>query len=373
MQYWVNNRNKILVGLFIALAVLFLFFLPELLNWQYAFYEKDSYPAEVQWVSEVPRISELQDDNALVLESGDVRPLDRISYLIDSGYIESERSRRTSRILRDNYEEGLIEPSWSQLRSSEAISELARLREQAILVLRSLDEDKLAVRRALVDFVGLISFVAGDADQILSARDALERLQAYYLEATRVLAEADVSRAVFLQWSNVELGPLFNQVISEAALRGLRPFNPRLKITEVQVYQGADGYGNRNPKMRPAVRLRGQLQGDDIKSLTLERDGRVVTKFRLQPVAGQQGLWAFEYADRDARGFFKFIAQDIDGNISYKTYQFSSRVEAFPWQNGEFKINFASGDPRLDRIFLVATQRPPRVSGFFDRRGIVQF
>lgn len=373
MQYWVNNRNKILIGLFAVISVLLLFFLPELLDWQYSFYEKDSYPALEQVVVQDVAQTDLQHDYDAVVDESTLRPLDKISYLIDSGYIESERSKRNSRILRDKYEQGLIEPSWAQLKSSEALSELARLREQAMVVLRSLEEDHEFLRRILLDFVGIVSFITSDADQVLSARDALDELRMNYLDVTRALAEANVGRNIFLQWSNVELGPLFDKVISDAALYKMKPFEPQIRIVEVQLYQGADGYGNRNPQMRPAIRLRGQVRGNDLKSFVLERDGELIQKFRLKPVENSSDLWSFEYADRDARGFLKFKAEDINGNISFKTYQFTSQIEAFPWQDGEFKINFPKGDPRLDRIFLVSRPRAPQVSSFFDRRGIVRF
>ena len=373
MQYWSSNRNKILVTVVVVLSIVLLFFLPELLNWQYAVDDPRFY-------QELPVSTRVLDSNEGFLEndrvpavSEEMRPLDEIAYLIDSGYVESARSKRAGQILRQQYQEGLIEPTWAQLRSNDALSELRRLRSQGLLVLQGLADRHVRARNALVDFIGVVSFLLEDANQVLRPREALDLLHNHYIDATAALADTSVDRTFFLQWSEVELGPLLDTVISEAALHRMRPFDPQIKVINVGVYQSQDFEGRPDPEGRTALWIEGQVRGEDLKSLVLERDGEQVTRLMVRPVAGQSNVGRFEYTGRGAAGLWTIRAFDQLGNEFYKTYRFFPRVRVFPYRDGEFRVTLPVGDPRIDRYFLVARTQLFRPSTFFDNRGIARF
>ena len=341
-------------------VVLVLFFIPDLVGFNATLPTPDK-----NFSLELPKVAQRKTESAPVedirvsgrsepVDAGGAQqavagqaPLDRVSYLVDAGYIDhiaDKRSREEAKAADEGKAaagegDAKTQPqpreddaldfvpreqvTWSQIQSKKSRRILEGSASRASALARDLPEDKVNARYALQNLAGGIARILGDASKSMSAKEAVYYLEHLDLEVTRAFLKDDVSRADFTSWGEVSLTPILGRSRSERFKKAARPpFDPPAQLFYVEVMRpAARRYEQEAPPVY--VQFRGVVEGKDVKRAKLFHDGLFVRDLVLHADAQRKDRFEFGLHQGDARGVYAVKFEDKEGNESVRQYRFA--------------------------------------------------
>lgn len=286
-----------------------------------------------------------------------------------------ERTRR-ARILPNKLGRKSKEPeelvidgplTWDLLKSRPIKKVLRKAIREATQVSRLIPEDLSRSRFALQTYIGGVSRVLKGVRDALSADQVPSYLTNLDRNVTSALTSENAERAIRQAWAEVSLSPITDKQLTQQYKESTIPaFDPRLRLTSVEVIQPSNRRGRFNPNGRIYVKFRGFVVGSEVKKVVIYKDGERFRSVRLQRKADKDGRRFFKMAqhryDRDS--VYTVEAIDREDNYFRKNYSFFPRAQRFPWGGvgkASYQIPFPDSDPRIDAFFRVgAAQRSGR-------------
>jgi len=386
------TRNNFFITAMVLLAIIALFFIPELIDFQKSFggSKKKIVSAD----------SDLTRSDAKDKQLEKASPLNRIVELLDSGYLDKLREKRMrgepiegdleailnsdapigeeakASLKLDNPElprfAGTEPLSWKTLKAASSIKALKDAKKRAGDIANSMEKENYKLAKyALIDFVNGINKVLDSGEKSMKAEDAVSYLSHLDQTVTDSFVKDHVDRATFLRWTETSLGPLFDQSQAQIHKRQMTPdFNPHLTLTYVIVKQPADRLGGMKPGNHAYVYIEGYVIGKEVKRMELYRDGKLVRRIGPHKLPDPAGRRWFKIPQRDARGIYTIRVYDKSNTEFSRSFNFYDRATSFPWlgrEKGVYDIPFAEFDPRFTSYFMVSSGRTARSSSGFGR------
>lgn len=348
----VRPRSFLLTALVLILVVS-LFFIPEIIRFQKSFTGLGAKEG-----GEVPsEPSEKIEEHALGEKAPSGSPLEKISGLIDSGYIDQMKARkllgseRTGTQLPPGVKENKL--SWDSLKSRASLEALRQAARDAQSLAKALPKDKVATRYALYNFVSGVRLVSeGNADKSMSPEDAVHYLEFLQSAVSSTMLREGVDRSDYNKWVSVSLGPIMDESKALRMVQQRLPFNPHLTLTRVTVRKAAGYKGEFRPRAPVYVQFVGYVSGKDIKKMELYLNDVLIVKKIAVRGPDETGRRFFKPRQFPGVGYYTFRIYDQTGQIYQKTYTFFPRAGRFPWHRGVFELPFKPDeDPRVDRFF----------------------
>mgnify|MGYP000169369442 CR=1 FL=1 len=368
--------KSFLLTTLVVLLVASLFFIPEIVDFQKSI---TGFGVTKEGESK-PEVASERDtaEHTLSTKTGSGSPLDKITGLIDTGYIEQLKAKKVVSGA-ERFKEaprGGPKLSWEIIKSRESLDALRTAEREALGLAKALPPDKVGTRYALYNFVSGVRLVLEGAEKTMSPDEAVRYLEFLQLAVSSTMGRENVDRALYNRWVGVSLGPLSEQTKALRLMQQRAPFNPRLTLTKVVVRKAGGKHGQFVSRSPVYVQFVGFVVGQDIKKIELYRNSELLVKKMLLRAPDESGRRFFSPRQFPAVGYYTFRVYDDTGQIYQKTYTFFPRAARFPWRRGVFELPFRSGDPRLDRFFTYRSGRLVTggpASGFLEENQLVKF
>ena len=202
----------------------------------------------------------------------------------------------------------------------------------------------------------------------MSADEAVQYLAKLDSEVTTSMLAEGVESAVYNEWADITLGPVFENTKEHQTKIAKRfPFNPQFRLLWVKIFQPADHYGRFIENGKAYVSFRASVQGRDVRKITIFANG-VKQAERVPRFRKGTTTRIFTHLNREARGIYTFRVYDKRGRFVDRSYNFYMVARKFPWlpkRKGKFDIPFMENDPRLDALFLFQSSSEAKQVTYF--------
>lgn len=307
--------------------------------------------------------------------------LNRISALIDSGYLEKLGETGTAKGTSDDPQDKQASQdsgksdlkshegvSWKGIKSKDSKAEVKKSHTEITNIANTLPADKKGSRLALLNFAnGLQQVVEGNTEKNMPAQEALVKLENLHSTATRELLREGVSPVAYRRFNSLFYGSELSRY--SIKLSGdLIPFNPQLTLTNLDLSRRGKG-GPLN------ISFDGYVVGEDVDRIELVCGG--VRFDDIQPRGvNASGLRKFKSKRFALTGKVLLKVFDHRGRVYQKLYSFYPRARIFENQKGRFQIPASASDydTRLDKFFTYQISQTNESSeNFFESQGFEKF
>jgi len=392
----VNGKNVVAAGI-ILLVIAALIFLPEIMSSpepsgraaqvssqislddfepQAVAYDEPAFVEVSEQVSESPRASqkisvqqqELVHSPVYREDSGSPSPLEQLLHRVSRTPHGTQMISKTEPF----FDADRIH-SWEDVLTPTSTQKLQRAREDIRKLARSIPQRYSRTRFALIGYSeGIDAVLSRGAGEVLSPREVIPYLSSLDMAVTESMVAERIDRTFLRQWANISIGPELESTSQrEQHLNELTQFRPLIRITNLSIEQPSNSRGEFVPENDVAARMRGEIHGNDVTRLVMFRQNdphrrSVVTLSR--PDGNGVRIFNVHYFPRIQNTAVIFEAQDAEGNVFQKAYNFHPRVLRFPWggprHRSSFVLPFGFNDPKMDAYFAIANSRgQPRSAG----------
>lgn len=351
------NKSSVLVTGLVVVMVVGLFFIPELVDFQFSGSSSRSSESPLATSANVDqserRVVRVQEPPA-------VSPLAQVSALIDNGYIDrlvQERAGRTPGSTSDSAatENALAgrAVSWSDIREGEVKTTLYTARDDASKLAAQLPVRFVNSKFALLSLVSGIDMILSNAQGSMQPQQGLEYLEWLSQSVNDTMIREGVERADFVAWKNVNLGPLLQASRAHREKAQIHmAFSPQLTLDRVTVFKPADRFGHYQQKGPVNVNIAGHFKSRDVKRIAIFGNGRFMREVFYGP-GDKEGESGFSLIEVDGTQVITFKVWDVNGSVYEKSYLFYPKARRFAWSPVTyfFAVPFKFGDPNVDRFF----------------------
>ncbi|WKZ56899.1 MAG: hypothetical protein QY326_09210 [Bdellovibrionota bacterium] len=337
----------------VVVMVVALFFIPELVDFQFGAGSESASSRSARQVDKAPTV----DLPAVPQKES---PLAQVSALLDSGYIDrlvQERSGVPSAAaLSGTTAEAILggrAVTWPDIREGAVRNALYKARDEAAALASSISVQHVNSRFGLVSLVSGIDALLTNTQVQLQPEQALQYLEWLSQSVTNAMIREGVERADFLAWKKIDLGPLLeNSRAQREKLEYTLAFNPKIEIERVSIMQPGDKWRRYSPDSNVNVYVTIRLRNRDVKRLAVYGNGTFMREV-LVPAADPEGISRVFLSELDGKKILTFKAWDINGAIYEKSYFFYPKLRHFSWSPATFffELPFKQGDLNADRFF----------------------
>lgn len=360
-----GTKSLLILGaLFIALLALF--FIPEFIDFQKRFSQTGEEEGDLSVVTTK------DEEEAKVTERSPTKE-------------ESEESVMRRDIPAPPQDPSVTVPktkpipiTWEAIRQGEGDRALKKAYDEILTLAKTIGPGRPNTQYALYKLASGIRFVQEGAERVMSAQEGHRYLEDLSSGVTEAMRAERVERADRVVWSRISLGPVFE---TSRALRErewyVPPFNPRLMLSNLQVFAPLDESGKTDFYM-PQLIAEFTVRGRDIDRVEVYHDKKFIRPLSLSApdYLGRQTVF---FGIEDAQGVYTLVVYGINGETWEKSYTFYPRVKVYPWEHGDFLVPRITGEnqAQMDAYFKrrgYYLNQPLTASGrFFSGDGLAKF
>jgi hypothetical protein len=349
------GRSNVVVTLAVFGLIIALFFIPEIIGMQGSIKPKaDDRDADSQAVEQA------------ALES-DLSPLQDLLRQTEGRASLGPDAFTGEELASPDSQQGIIFPSgqgssWDEIKTKQVRKELTSASRTIRGLLGDIPIGYIESRQALFIYSSALQQMLRSGKRFISAAEVVPLLDQLDRNVTTAMLREGVERGVFMRWQEMSLGPILQSSVAYRLRQQIDfPYRPDFGIESVRIFQAADSQGKRNPEASVRMRLRLYVRGSDTARIDVFRNGELFFSRPVRKRGDIQGRRRFiVHTDPNIIGV-RYIVQvtDHSGANARKHYRFDQHLHRLQWNRtfGLFSIPLPNFDPRLDRLFLVGTDR----------------
>lgn len=348
----ISIKNILYFLLFVA-VILFLFFIPEILKYDWSAWFASGGKRQIRDEVAEPRISPLQD----------------VLNRINSGQYAPRVTTQQGRVAVPRPSE----LTWEYIRSPQVKAEMDRglALARSLLEKYKVQQRDDTIRRALIAYISGVETIQGGTSNAMTPEEAAAYLERLDLSVARALQAPHVDQEDFVRWSEFSAAPAYAGIRAVSLKQqAAKTFDPDFTIKRLEIIRARyDAASGRPPQTQ--IAMLGSVQGKDIKSMTLYRNGNYVGKIPFDR-PDKKGKREFLLKRTEATGTFKIRIEKKDGSTYERVYRFFPAIQQFPRIRSVYQLKHSEDklDPRIEKLFLIREGMPGAEKA---KKGMVEF